>query len=55
MKSLNHLRQKALLLLLLVAAGVVKGQTSQPYKSNAIPYHGYAYPIVPGTEAWKNL
>lgn len=55
MKTSNKLKQKALLLLLLIAAGAMKGQTFQPYKSNAIPYHGYAYPIVPGTEAWKNM
>lgn len=55
MNTQNNLKAKALLLLLLVAAGAAKGQTFQPYKSNAIPYHGYAYPIVPGTEAWKNM
>ncbi|MBO4574547.1 MAG: hypothetical protein J5708_04425 [Bacteroidales bacterium] len=30
-------------------------QGFQPYKSNAITYHGYMYPVVPGTDAWKHL
>ena len=30
-------------------------QEFQPYKSNAITYHGYMYPIIPGTEAWKHI
>ena len=30
-------------------------QEFQPYKSNAIAYHGYMYPIIPGTDAWKQI
>ena len=55
MKTRNNLKQKALLLLLLVAAGAAKAQTFQPYKSGIIPYHGYDFPTVPGTEAWKSI
>ncbi len=42
-------------LLLLVAAGRGTAQTYQPYKSGIIAYHGYSFPIVPGTEAWKSI
>ena len=27
----------------------------QPYKTNAVPYHGYLYPVIPGTEEWIAL
>ena len=30
-------------------------QVFQPYKSGVIAYHGYAFPVVPGTEEWKAL
>lgn len=43
------------LLLLLAVAGTAKAQDFQPYKSGIIPYHGYVFPVVPGTEAWKNI
>ena len=51
----NNLKHKALLFLLLVVAGVAKAQTFQPYKSGIITYHGYPFPIVPGTDEWKNI
>jgi hypothetical protein len=56
MNKIHYLHRKFLLILLLVSAvKVVKGQDFQPYKSGVISYHGYAYPIVPGTKAWKNI
>ena len=55
MRALNKLKQKALLLLLLVAAGMAKAQNYQPYKSGVIAYHGYSFPIVPGTDEWKSI
>ena len=27
----------------------------QPYKTNAVPYHGYLFPVIPGTEEWIEL
>lgn len=44
-----------LLLLILIVSGIVNAQTFQPYKSGVIIYHGYSYPVVPGTEAWKSI
>ena len=43
------------LLLLLAVAGMAKAQSFQPYRSGVIQYHGYVYPVVPGTETWKNI
>ena len=56
MEKLNFLKQKAMVLsLLLVAAGAALGQTFRPYKSGIVPYHGYSFPIVPGTDEWKSI
>ena len=55
MNTQNNLKAKALLLLLLVAAGMAKAQNYQPYKSGVIAYHGYSFPIVPGTDEWKSI
>lgn len=55
MSKLPNMKNKILLLLLLLITGVAMAQTFQPYKSGIIPYHGYVYPIVPGTEAWKSI
>ena len=41
--------------LFLLLSGISRGQGFQPYKSGVITYHGYAYPVVPGTEEWKAL
>lgn len=54
-KPLNLTRKSLLLLLLVTTAGVIKGQDFQPYKSGILPYHGYSFPVVPGTEAWKSI
>lgn len=27
----------------------------QPYQTNAVPYHGYLFPVIPGTEEWIAL
>lgn len=55
MKGLNKIKGKVLLFLLLVVAGMAKAQHYQPYKSGVIAYHGYDFPVVPGTEAWKSI
>jgi hypothetical protein len=53
--NMKHVVTILCLLLLLAVAGAARAQSFQPYKSGVIPYHGYAYPVVPGTEAWKNI
>ena len=53
--DMKHIITKVFLLLLLAVADMAKAQSFQPYKSGVIPYHGYAYPIVPGTETWKQI
>lgn len=55
MNRLHNLKNKTLFLLLLVVAGMAEAQTYQPYKSGIIAYHGYSYPIVPGTDEWKSI
>ena len=52
---MKHIITKVFILLLLAVADMAKAQSFQPYKSGVIPYHGYAYPVVPGTEAWKQI
>ncbi len=50
-------------LLLLLFAGLVSllsnelkaQEVFQPYKTNAVPYHGYLFPVIPGTEEWIEL
>ena len=53
--DMKHTITTLFLLLLLAVADMAKAQSFQPYKSGVIPYHGYAYPIVPGTETWKQI
>ena len=53
--DMKHTITTLFLLLLLAVAGMAKAQSFQPYKSGVIQYHGYAYPIVPGTETWKQI
>lgn len=36
-------------------AGAARAQSFQPYKSGIIAYHGYQFPVVPGTDEWKQL
>ena len=47
--------QTILLMILLAFTSIAKAQTFQPYQSGVIAYHGYPFPVVPGTEAWKNI
>ncbi len=51
----NNNKVKVVIFLLLAVAGVARAQTFQPYKSGVIAYHGYSYPIVPGTDEWKSI
>ena len=44
-----------LLLLSLFSNGVKAQEVFQPYKTNAVPYHGYLFPVIPGTEEWIAL
>ena len=54
--NMKHIVTEAFLfLLLLIVTGTTCAQSFQPYKSEVIPYHGYVYPIIPGTEAWKSI
>ena len=45
------------LFLLLAAEGTVRAQSQSfhPYESGLLVYHGYQFPIVPGSEEWKAL
>ena len=54
MKRINSV-EGIVLLLLLVVSVVAEAQTFQPYKSGVIAYHGYLFPIVPGTDEWKSI
>ena len=42
-------------LLSLFSNGLKAQEVFQPYKTNAVPYHGYLFPVVPGTEEWIDL
>ena len=54
MKTKNFTKLIALFLLL-VFAGSLKAQMEfAPYKSNVISYNGYSFPIIPGSDIWKN-
>ena len=63
MKNLNYKTMKKHLLILFTGlmlfglfANELKAQeVFQPYKTNAVPYHGYLYPVIPGTEEWIAL
>lgn len=46
---------RTLIILLLSLTKTTWAQSFQPYKSGVIFYRGYSFPIVPGTEAWKNI
>ena len=39
----------------LFANGLKAQEVFQPYKTNAVPYHGYLFPVIPGTEEWIDL
>ena len=55
MKTKNFTKLIALFLLLVFAGGGLKAQTEfAPYKSNVISYNGYSFPIIPGSDIWKN-
>ena len=54
MKTRNFTKSISLLLLLVFSGGL-KAQTEfAPYKSNVISYNGYSFPIIPGSDIWKN-
>ena len=42
-------------LLSLFSNGVKAQEVFQPYKTNAVQYHGYLFPVIPGTEEWIAL
>ena len=42
-------------LLSLLSNGLKAQEVFQPYKTNAVPYHGYLFPVIPGTEEWMAL
>ena len=42
-------------LLSLLSNGLKAQEVFQPYKTNAVPYHGYLFPVIPGTEEWIEL
>jgi hypothetical protein len=42
-------------LLSLLLNGLKAQEVFQPYKTNAVPYHGYLFPVIPETEEWINL
>lgn len=44
-----------LLLLLFFVTTAASAQTFLPYNSRVITYHGYSFPVVPGTEAWRSI
>ena len=52
---LKFLRKSLLVFLLVTTTGLAIAQTYRPYKSGVITYHGYSFPIVPGTETWKSI
>lgn len=57
---MKHLITTSIMILLttftfLLETGAAKAQSFQPYKSGVIAYHGYQFPIVPGTNEWKQL
>ena len=54
-KPYNQQKIILICLLLMAVTSVVKAQTYQPYKSGIIAYHGYSFPVVPGTDEWKNI
>ena len=55
MKKASQTLFVGLLLLSLFANGVKAQEVFQPYKTNAVPYHGYLFPVIPGTEEWIEL
>ena len=45
----------SILFFLFAIANMTEAQDFQPYKTGLIVYHGYDFPVVPGTEAWKSI
>ena len=52
---MKHIFTNVFLLLLLIVAVRAEAQSFQPYRTGILPYHGYSFPVVPGTEAWKSI
>ena len=42
-------------LLSLLSNGLKAQEVFQPYKTDAVPYHGYMFPVFPGTEQWASM
>ena len=42
-------------ILMLCFTSIANAQLFHPYKSDIIRYSGYSFPIVPGTDAWRNI
>ena len=55
LKKKGNIKSFVTVLLLLAVARIADAQTFQPYKSGIISYHGYSFPIVPGTDEWKSI
>ena len=55
MRNTLHRIVGLVLLLGLFANGLKAQEVFQPYHTNAVPYHGYLYPVFPGTEEWIAL
>ena len=55
MNKLKNKKSLSILLILLAMTSMAGAQTFQPYKSGVIAYHGYSFPVVPGTDAWKSI
>ena len=55
MDKFKNRKSVIIIFLLFTMAGVAEAQSFQPYKSGVIAYHGYSFPIVPGTDAWKSI
>ena len=55
MKKALHIVLGLVLFLGFFSNGLKAQEVFQPYKTNAVPYHGYLYPVIPGTEEWIAL
>ena len=51
----RHITTITIIALLMALAGTLRSQSFQPYKSGIMAYHGYQFPIVPGSEEWKTM
>lgn len=54
-KRLPFTKMNYILVFLLFVIGRGVAQTFRPYESGVVAYHGYSFPVVPGTDAWKSI